>query len=237
MKQNEHPAAKLAKLQKEFIDKRDGLLANAAAARIKVADTSAPPPFNEDAAIKRVAKALANDAIHGTETAEIEKGKINAERAAAGQAIIDHNTTMAELRKVATRLEADAAALLPQIKEIDSMIRSEVSSHALQRLERLPLFIVGKINEIADLIAEYHAISSASNCIMKDSYGLQFSGVFTKGFDVPLPFPHPKSGSVSVGFSNHELSRTASEKRDALFASLTGGIWPKSMAKTHYEAE
>jgi hypothetical protein len=224
------PLQKLCAYQKTMVDQHVALLAAAADARTAM-KTPAPEPFDEDAAVKRVAAALAADAINGTSKAPLLKAEVRAEREAIAAAIGAHQAAMVEARKTADRCEADAAALYLQIVEMDKMIRAEVADTAKALHEVNDPEIYDLIDKLTEATTRRAALSGLLNTKASNIFGAELPDIHAEGLRVFI------GGSVKPGYAsgNHpgtfELDRSkqrgmAEHTRRKILAEMTGGTWP-----------
>jgi hypothetical protein len=224
------PLQKLCAYQKTMVDQHTALLAAAADARTAM-KTPAPEPFDEDAAVKRVAAALAADAINGTSKAPLLKAEVRAEREAIAAAIGAHQAAMVEARKTADRCEADAAALYLQIVEMDKMIRAEVADTAKALHGDNDPEIYSLIDALVEATTRRAALASLRSTRSSNIFGAELPDIHADGMRIFIG-SELKSGYRSGNHPNtfeihRDEQRTSAERsRRKILAEMTGGTWP-----------
>lgn len=194
-----------------------------------VAETPAPAPFDENAATKEVAAAMADDVLNGTTTTQGLKGRIKADREKASSASAKHTDMVGNAKRDATRNEADAAALMIQIREVDMMIRREIDQQARRDIEPLAHRIDAALTELHDALIEYQATQGAIGADIPNAYKATLGHVTSGNLEVNTGSYQP---SVLAAQSNRvhipvaDMMAAATRRRTEYIARITGGDWP-----------
>lgn len=153
---------KLKTLAENLTAKRTEMAADLEAARATLG-APVPEPFDEEAARRRGAVALAQDAADGGERLATVKAEINAEREAVNRAIAADTKARDEARKTAAKREADLVEIDAQLLEVDRLLRTEVARTGRTLLAEVEDAYRSAIVAVVDAAARRAAAQALAN--------------------------------------------------------------------------
>jgi hypothetical protein len=221
-------AAKLEALADSLRARRDELQSKLEAAQA-VLDAPIPESFDEQAAVRRAAVALAHDAATGETTLAAVKAAINAERQAVERSRAADTQARAEAQKVLARAGADVLELAAQLAETDKLVRLEVQRLARDLPDPRQAFVAHLVG-LVDALARQSAIVALSN----DASDIEPSRT-VQGFEITLPVPDSRlldganlpgawlGRANAVHVDRYEGARLASEAYQSLRRQLIEG--------------
>ena len=156
------PVVKLTTLSETLAAKRSELAAELDEARA-VLEVEPTPPFDEEAARRRGAVALAQDAADGGSRLAEVKAAINAERQAIERAQAAEIKAQDAARKTVAKREADVAEIDTQLQELDRLIRSEIAKAGRELLAQSEADYRAAIESLVDAASRRTAALALAN--------------------------------------------------------------------------
>jgi hypothetical protein len=216
---------KLKTLADNLTAKRAELTADLAAARATL-EAPPPEPFDEEAARRRGAVALAQDAADGGERLAAVKAEINAERDAVNRAIAADTKARDEARKTAAKREADLVEIDAQLLEVDRLLRAEVAKAGRRLLEEVEAEYRAAIAAVVDAAARRTAALALANddapYESARSVGRFALSLPTLGIEIDIPGAST-FGNSELRVDREAAGRLASQAHAEMRARILGG--------------
>ena len=223
-------AEKLARLQLGFIEQRNTATA-ALDAATAIARSAEPLPFDEGIALAQLTAAMAADATQGSKTANEVQVNIAKSRADAEIAIESHRVGKNQARLDCDRLTAEIKGLDAQVRQIDGLLRAELSELALSDVKLMREAIVKDGEELLLKMITLQSVTDVTGIEEINPQGHQLDWVSLLECTIGLPFKSDKyEYLMQRGYKDIELAQSV---RLDYINNLTGGVWPTSMKPLH----